>query len=91
MLRMAKDETGNDRIEIWRVEGRVVGKWVWELRLACDRVLAGTGRRLVLDLRNVSFIDADGIALFHELASRNVALVNCSLFAAEQLRDLIAS
>ena len=37
-------------------------------------------------LEDVSFIDAAGLALFRDLASRDVVVLNCSLFAAEQLK-----
>jgi anti-anti-sigma regulatory factor len=42
----------------------------------------------VLDLAEVSFIDADGLALFRDLSTRHVALSNCSLFAAELLKGI---
>jgi anti-anti-sigma regulatory factor len=90
MLKISRDETSNGRTEIWRVQGHVVGNWVGELRRTCDRVLGESGRKLVLDLRDVTFIDPDGIALFRELSSRHVELTNCSLFAAEQLKELTA-
>jgi anti-anti-sigma regulatory factor len=43
---------------------------------------------LVIDLAGVSFLDADGIALFRELAARRVLFTNCSSFVAEQLRGV---
>ena len=33
------------------------------------------------------FIDSSGVALFHELAMRQVRFTNCSPFVAEQLRQ----
>ena len=42
-----------------------------------------------MDLRQVTFIDASGVAFFHEVGPA-VSLVNCSLFAAEQLKDVMA-
>ena len=72
--------------EVLRLDGKVVAKWVDELRRSCDEILRVPGQRLTLDLRDVTFIDANGIALFCELRERGVALTNCSPFAAEQLR-----
>ena len=43
---------------------------------------------VTLDLTNVTFIDSAGIAFFGEVLT-DVTLVNCSLFAAELLKDLM--
>jgi anti-anti-sigma regulatory factor len=69
-----------------RLEGRVIGPWVEELRRSCDDVLI-TGARLTLDLSDVSFVDRDGVELFRNLRSRrHVRLSNRSRFVAEQLK-----
>jgi anti-anti-sigma regulatory factor len=70
-----------------RLEGRVVGPWVDELRHACLEQ-AAIPRRLTIDLRDVTFIDSAGIALFDEIFP-TVTLINCSLFAVEQLKAVI--
>ena len=88
MLRIAPDETRSDGADVLRLEGDVVGRWVKELGRTCEERLASQGRRLVLDLKDVTFIDVDGIELFRELSARHVELTNCSLFVAEQLREL---
>jgi anti-anti-sigma regulatory factor len=75
----------------FKVEGQVIGRWVNELRRVCEDALAGNdaiGRRVVLDLDGLSFLDAAGIALFRELAARNVTFTNCSVFIAEQLKEV---
>jgi hypothetical protein len=75
----------------FKLEGQVIGQWVDELRRVCEEALAGNGgvgHRLVLDLDGLSFLDAAGIALFRELAARNVSLTNCSVFIAEQLKEV---
>ena len=68
----------------FRVEGEVNGRWVAELRRACEEALS-RDVRLTLDLAGVSFIDVDGIDLFRILRERHVVLVNPSSFIAEQL------
>ena len=68
-----------------RLEGQVRGPWVEELRRACAQALA-TGRGLILDMTDVSFIDLDGVALFRGLSDDNVTLLHCSLFVGEQLK-----
>ena len=71
-----------------RLEGRLVGPWVDELRRACLEQDAAFRRPLTIDLRDVTFIDSAGIALFDELFPK-VTLINCSLFAAEQLKAVL--
>ena len=87
MLKIAILETSGQAVTL-RVEGRVIGPWVEELRRSCERAL-DRGGRLTLDLAHVSFIDRDGIALFRDLRDRHVALRNCSPFVAEQLREVL--
>jgi anti-anti-sigma regulatory factor len=65
--------------------GRVGGPWVDELSRSCERVL-GIGGALTVDLGQVSFVDRDGVQFLKRLRARDVALVNCSPFIAEQLK-----
>jgi anti-anti-sigma regulatory factor len=68
-----------------QLAGRVAGPWVGELSRSCDRLL-GVGGTLNVDLREVTFVDRAGVELFRNLRGRQVALVNCSPFVAEQLK-----
>jgi hypothetical protein len=90
MLKISDLPLTDARSKAFKVEGQAVGRWVDELRRVCDDALAGggPGHRLVLDLDGLSFLDAAGCALFRELAARNVTLTNCSLFIAEQLKEV---
>jgi anti-anti-sigma regulatory factor len=67
--------------------GRVVGPWVDELSRSCESVLR-IGGALTVDLGQVSFVDRDGVQFLKRLRARDVALVNCSPFLAEQLKAL---
>jgi anti-anti-sigma regulatory factor len=69
-----------------RVEGRLTGRLVEELRRACDLHALNDGIRLVLDLADVSFADAAGIELLKELRARVVILLSPSSLVAEQLK-----
>ena len=69
-----------------RVEGRLMGRWVEELRRACDLHALSDGIRLTLDLADVSFADAAGIELLKELRIRSVTLLSPSSLVAEQLK-----
>ena len=86
MLRIgAAAGTGNSRT--LSLEGRVIGPWVDELGRTCQEILA-TGAPLTLDLREVAFVDRDGLALLRGLVDRGASVVNCSAFVCEQLRAL---
>jgi ABC-type transporter Mla MlaB component len=83
MMRISVVQASSQTV-ILRLEGEVKGSWVPELRQSCEGVLS-RGIVLALDLAGVSFIDRDGIALFHTLQDRDVALRNASSFVAELL------
>ncbi len=68
-----------------RLEGRVIGPWVDELRRVCERALA-SGGTLTLDLGDVSFVDRAGVRLLKSLTGRDVMLLNGSGFVGEQLK-----
>jgi anti-anti-sigma factor len=90
MLRISQATTDN-RITL-HLEGEISGRWVEELRGECARALSGdahTGRRLVLDLAEVSFIDAAGLALFRELSARRAIVTKCSPYVEELLKDVV--
>lgn len=84
MLKIGPTETRNGHTKL-QLEGRLIGPWVEELRRACDQVLT-TGGKLALDLSEVSFLDRSGVELIQSLRHRNVVLLSCSAFIAEQLR-----
>lgn len=84
MLRISCIENGAGPITL-RLEGRVAGPWVAELLEACEKVL-GEGRRLALDLAEVSFLDPAGAVLLGKVRSRGVQLLQCSPFLKEQLK-----
>ena len=91
MLRISHSTRTGDQAVLLRLEGQVTGRWTEELRRVCDETIGGNGhgQPLVLDLAGVSFIDANGVALFKELAARHVRMTNSSLFVAEQLKEVI--
>jgi hypothetical protein len=85
MLRIVRDENGNGP-DTLSLEGQVVGPWVGELERVCEPILA-SGRGLSLDLSNVSFLSREGVRLLWTLRGRQVALLHCSGFVAEQLKS----
>jgi len=84
MLRITPMESDRGTVTL-RVEGRVVGRWAEALKGTCERILAG-GATLTLDLSGVSFVERGAVELFRDLRERQVSLLNCSIFVAEQLK-----
>jgi ABC-type transporter Mla MlaB component len=70
-----------------RVEGRITGPWVEELRTACNVHTVPDDVQLSLELADISFADAAGIALLKELRSHGVGFIHTTPFLAEQLKD----
>jgi hypothetical protein len=86
MLRISFDSGPGGSDPVLRLEGQIVGRWVTELRRVYDERPRGVDM-LTVDLEDVTFIDRSGVAFFDEIYP-NVILVNCSLFAAEQLKPV---
>jgi ABC-type transporter Mla MlaB component len=85
MLRVTVVESSRSAATL-RVEGRITGSSVEELRRACDVHTFADEVQLSLELADVSFADATGIALLKELRSRGVGLMRANTFIAEQLK-----
>ena len=68
-----------------QLDGRLTGKWVELLRESAESVL-GEGMQLTLDLKNICFIDCEGIAVLKSLIDRGADPINAPLFVLEQIR-----
>jgi hypothetical protein len=86
MLRITVIESSKIAVTL-RVEGRITGPWVEELRIACNVHTLPDEVQLSLELADISFADAAGIALLKELRNRGVGLMRTAPFLAEQLKD----
>ncbi len=84
MLKITPNEIDGGATRL-TLEGRLVGPWVGELDRVSHDVLNECGE-LVLDLRDVQFVDRDGIALLNDLRRKGAALQGCSAFVAVQLK-----
>jgi len=85
MLRITVVESSKIAVTL-RVEGRITGLWVEELRTACNVHTFPNNVQLSLELADISFADAAGIALLRELRSRGVSLNQLTPFLAEQFK-----
>jgi hypothetical protein len=86
MLRITVVES-NARAVTLRVEGRVTGPWVEELRKSCNELTGPDPMQLHLELEDVSFADADGIACLKELRDQGVGLFHISPFLRELIQE----
>jgi anti-anti-sigma regulatory factor len=84
MLKITRAVLSDKEISL-QLDGRVSGQWVGLLRETAESVL-DEGVRLTVDLKNISFIDCEGIALIRNLIQRGVRHTNPPLFVAEQIR-----
>ena len=69
-----------------KLEGRIIGQWANELREECEMWLA-KGRKAVLDLSGIIFIDEQGIEILKTMKQNGVNLIGCSLFLSELLEE----
>jgi hypothetical protein len=86
MLRITVVESNALAVTL-RVEGRIAGPWVEELRTTCNVHNAPDPIQLHLELEDVSFADAEGIAYLKELRDRGVGLYHVSPFLREMFRE----
>jgi anti-anti-sigma regulatory factor len=83
MLKITRAVLSNQETTL-QLDGRVGGQWVGLLRDSAESVL-NEGRKLTVDLKNISFIDCEGITLLKSLIKRGADPINAPLFVAEQI------
>ncbi len=84
MLKITRTVVSEKEITL-QLDGRVSGQWVELLRETAESAL-DAGMTLFMDLKNITFIDCDGIALIRNLIERGVRHANAPLFVADQIR-----
>lgn len=84
MLKITRLNT-TAREAVFKLEGRLVGPWVAELREIAQGELA-EHRRLALDVSALSFLDRRGEELLRELVHQRVRLESPTGFVKELLK-----
>jgi ABC-type transporter Mla MlaB component len=74
----------NDSGRTLKLEGKLLGPWVDELRNVC-RQLLNRAKQVGLDLAAVTFVNAAGAKLLRELIRDGIIITQCSAFVAELL------
>jgi ABC-type transporter Mla MlaB component len=67
-----------------KLEGKLLGPWTDELRLACAHLFGQTTHRR-LDLAGVSYVDRAGAQLLEDLRAEGFDVTACSHFVATVL------
>lgn len=83
MLRITRIEP-SARDVILRLEGKLIGPWVNELKTHCE-IVREEGRHLLLEMTEVSFADRAGIALLRVLKKSGIELAGCPPLISEVL------
>jgi ABC-type transporter Mla MlaB component len=86
MLRITVVESSPRAITL-RVEGRIAGPWVEELRTACNTYTSSNPVELCLELEDVSFVDAAGVACLKHLEEQGVRFFRVSSFLTELFKN----
>ena len=86
MLRITVVESSPRAITL-RVEGRIAGPWVEELRTACNTHTSSNPVQLCLELEDVSFVDAAGVACLKQLEEQGVRFSRVSSFLTELFKN----
>jgi ABC-type transporter Mla MlaB component len=68
----------------FRLEGQLVGPWVDELKQVCAPLMKNSCP-VTLDLADVVFVDAAGVAALTRLSDQGAKLLNATPFVAAQL------
>ena len=83
MLKISVADAAGEEIRFW-LDGQITGMWVGLLHGLCEAALQ-KGTRIILEMKNVSFVDRDGIALLKNLTDRQVKILDALPFIAEQI------
>jgi hypothetical protein len=74
----------SDAAITFKLEGKVLGPWVDELRRLCIETPRRSGQ-IHLDLEAVTFLDESGAKLLRELVRQGITIAQCSEFIAQLL------
>ena len=87
MLRITNTATFNE--QRWKLSGQLAGPWVAELRANWDQVRDRTlGRRYVIDLSDVTCIDAKGERLLGDLRHEGAEFLARGMYTQHIVENL---
>ena len=87
MLRITIEEQGESTAI--RLEGKLVGPWVGELKQCWQKILAGsTAKNLMTELDAVTYVDASGKELLQEMRRAGARLVGRGVLTSHMLDEI---
>ena len=85
-------QTGTATEQRWTLCGQLAGPWVTELRLNWERARTeADGRKRVVDLRDVTFIDENGEGLLQDMGHEGAEFVASGVDTKDVLENLAAT
>jgi ABC-type transporter Mla MlaB component len=72
------------------LEGKLVGPWVKELEKHWESLAANVSRTMLVDLADVSFIDAEGRALLARMRQKGARLLSTGVLINEIVAEIDA-
>jgi len=85
VLKISRSD-GDSSYTTLRLEGRVTKAELSELEHTCKESQK-EGRRLVLHLTGVSFVDREGVAALNRMRRDGIIITGCSPFVGELLKE----
>lgn len=79
----------DENIAILRLDGKISGTCVSNLRDECLRYKDDYKKITVLDFSGVTYIDPNGVKMLEDIKDERVRIVNCQLFIKTLLGDLV--
>ena len=89
MLKITSND--DDGVRTFKLEGKLAGEWVNELRNCWQReLLNGEGKPLRLDLAGVTWVNEEGKALLGAIYRQGAELLSANLLMAALLAEIYA-
>ena len=86
MLRITVVESSANAITL-RVEGRIAGPWLEELRRTCEAHWGTNSAKRNLEVEDIGFVDDAGVTYLKELKAQGVGLIRVSPFLTELFKS----
>ena len=84
MLKISVADAAGEEVRFC-LDGQIIGRWVGLLQGTCEAALK-KGTRVILEMKDVSFVDRDGMVLLRILTAPHVEILNALPFIGEQIR-----
>ena len=89
MLKITKNNNG-DGVTTFKLEGKLIGVWVDELRSCWQQANNGAAHTIHLDLANVTWVSDEGKALLRMMYRNGVALLAANLLLSSIVAEISA-